>query len=135
MTTRSALFTLTFASLVGCAPKPILQHVVLIDLKDDASTAALVVDCDRLLPQIPAVATYWCGTPATAPEFNRLGVDSQYDVALCVGFKSAEDYRAYLIHEDHLELVENWKPHMSWIKIHDVQIETWASGPTTLAKP
>jgi hypothetical protein len=135
MTTRSALFTLTFASLVGCTPKSTLQHVVLIDLKDDASTAALVVDCDRLLPQIPAVATYWCGTPATAPEFNRPGVDSQYNVALCVGFKSAEDYRAYLTHEDHLELVENWKPHMSWIRIHDVQIETSTSSPTTLAKP
>ena len=135
MTTRSALLIISFASLVGCAPKPILQHVVLIDLKDDAGTAALVSDCDRLLPRIPGVATYWCGTPATAPEFSRPGVDAKYDVALCVGFRSADDYKAYLTHKDHLELVEDWKPYMSWIRIHDVQIETWASDQTTLAKP
>ena len=135
MTTRSALLATTFASLVGCAPKPILQHVVLIDLKDDTGTAALVADCDRLLPQIPSVAMYWCGTPAIAPEFNRPGVDAQYDVALCVGFHSADDYKAYLAHKDHLELVKAWKPHMSWIKIHDVHIETWESDQPTLAKP
>ena len=135
MTNRSAILTSFLALLAGCAPQPILQHVVLIDLKDDAGTPALVSDCDRLLPQIPGVAMYWCGTPATAPEFSRPGVDAKYDVALCVGFRSAVDYQDYLTHEDHLELVNHWKPRMSWIRIYDVQIETWASSPTTLAKP
>ena len=102
----------------GCASKqPTINHVVLIDLKDDSEQKALVADCDRLLPSIPEVASYWCGVHG---DYGRSGVDSDYDVALCVGFVRDEDYVSYLIHPAHVELVTEWKPKFEWIRIHDV---------------
>lgn len=106
------------AASTGCAPKTAtINHVVLIDLKQDSEQRALIADCDLLLPSIPGVASYWCGVHG---DFGRAGVDSDYDVALCVGFAADEDYASYLIHPAHVELVTKWKPKFEWIRIHDV---------------
>lgn len=106
----------------ACSTQPArINHVVLIKLQDGAGQPALQHDCDRLLPDIPGVQSYWCGQHG---DFGRTGVDGDYDVALCVGFDRAEDYSAYLVHPDHLELVGTWKPRMEWIRIHDVVDET-----------
>ena len=116
------LLSLVAGTMVACAPKtPRINHVVLIDLKDDSGRNALVSDCNRLLPSIPGVATYWCGTHG---DFGRTGVDSDYDVALCVGFQEDGDYASYLIHPAHLQLVSKWKPRFEWIRIHDVVADT-----------
>jgi hypothetical protein len=104
----------------GCA-RPSIHHVVLIELNDESGRESLVADCDRLLPSIPSVATYWCGEHG---DFGRTGVDSDYDVALCVSFDSDADYQTYLSHPHHVELVTEWKPRMAWIRIHDVVDET-----------
>jgi len=112
---------LALMMMLGChAPihqgSPI-NHVVLIELKQDQGTVDLVSDCDTLLADIPSVRTYWCGVHG---DFGRTSVDADYDVALCVGFADAAGYQAYLDHPDHVALVEKWKPHMEWIRIHDV---------------
>ncbi len=113
--------TLPIVLLASGCSAPSIHHVVLIDLEDGAGRNALLADCDRLLPSIPSVSTYWCGTHG---EFGRTGVDADYDVALCVSFTSDDAYKAYLSHPDHMELVTRWKPHMTWIRIHDVVDET-----------
>lgn len=73
--------------------------------------------CDRLLSNIPGVTSYWGGTPG---EFGRSNVDSDYDVALCIGFNTDQAYAEYLVDPAHLELVSRWKPQFEWIRIHDV---------------
>lgn len=108
--------------LAGCAhhraPCPArINHVVLIDLDDDAQTQACLEDCDRLLPTIETVTYYWGGVHG---DFGRSTVDGEYDLALCVGFDDAQGYETYLVHPNHVELVDRWKPRFKWIRIHDV---------------
>ncbi len=109
------------ALLMGGCAAPSIHHVVLIELEDTAGRDALIADCDRLLPSIPSVSNYWCGTHG---DFGRSGVDADYDVALCVSFVSDAAYQSYLTDPAHVELVQQWKPHMTWIRIHDVVDET-----------
>lgn len=115
-----AAFFLLFATACQSQPSRI-NHVVMIKLHDETAQPSLQMDCDRLLPSIPGVDTYWCGQHG---DFGRTGIDDNYDVALCVGFNRSEDYAAYLIHPQHLELVNTWKPQMEWIRIYDVVDES-----------
>lgn len=85
-----------------------LQHVVLVDLEDDAEIAAMRADSDRLLPTIPMVKGYVCGTPV---ECGRTNVSKDYDLGIVVQFDSVEAYQAYLVHPIHQELVTKWRPH------------------------
>ena len=84
-----------------------LQHVVLVDLADDADIAAMRADSDRMLPGIPSVRRYVCGTPF---ETGRPNVAKDYDLGIVVEFDSPDDYKAYLEHPVHVELVRTWKP-------------------------
>ncbi|MCP4757983.1 MAG: Dabb family protein [Planctomycetes bacterium] len=105
-------------ALAGCATKPAaIQHVVLISLQDPSDREALLQDCNRLLPHIPTVKSWWCGVPG---DFGRSSVDDDYDVALCAGFADGPGYLAYLVDPAHVELVQTWKPKFNWIRIHDV---------------
>ena len=114
----SIALLVTIMFLGGCVPKTsTIHHVVLIELKNDTDQAALLADCDRLLPGIPGVTSYWCGIHG---DFGRTGVDSSYDVALCIGFREDHAYTNYLVNPAHIELVTRWKPRFEWIRIHDV---------------
>jgi hypothetical protein len=105
-------------ALCGCAStQGTIHHVVMIELKNDSDQSALLSDCDRLLSNIPGVTSYWGGTPG---DFDRSDVDSDYDVALCIGFDTDQAYAEYLVDPAHLELVSQWKPQFEWIRIHDV---------------
>lgn len=123
MTRLTTMFTVFLLS-AGCSTGPSgpphparINHVVLIALSDDSDPTAVIMDCDRLLPDIPSVRSYWCGQHG---DFGRSGVDAEYDLALCVGFDDDQGYADYLVHPHHVELVETWKPHFKWIRIHDV---------------
>ena len=96
---------------------PTINHVVFIKLGDPADAVALMDDCDRLLPTIPGVHGYWCGQHG---EYGRSTVDGDYDVALYVGFKTSDEYATYVDHDNHVELVQSWKPKFEWIRVHDV---------------
>lgn len=115
---------LVVAALAGCGgtpspfrpieppPQPVvmrgaLQHVVLVDLADDADIAAMKADSDAMLPTIPAVRGYVCGTPV---DIGRGNVAKDYDLGIIVQFASTDDYRAYLEHPVHKELVAKWRP-------------------------
>lgn len=84
-----------------------LQHVVLVDLADDADIGPMRADSDRVLPSIPVVRRYVCGTPV---EMGRPNVAKDYDLGIIVEFDSLADYKAYLEHPAHVELVRTWKP-------------------------
>ncbi|RLS88478.1 MAG: Dabb family protein [Planctomycetota bacterium] len=83
-----------------------LQHIVLVDLEDDADIPRMRADSDRLLPTIPTVKGYVCGTHV---ETGRANVAHDYDLAIVVQFDSVEDYRAFLEHPVHQQLVREWR--------------------------
>jgi hypothetical protein len=84
-----------------------LQHVVLVDLADDADIAAMKADSDAMLPTIPEVRGYICGTPV---DIGRGNVAKDYDLGIIVQFATTDAYRAYLEHPVHKELVAKWRP-------------------------
>ena len=84
-----------------------LQHVVLVDLEDDADIPRMRADSDRLLPTIPSVRGYVCGTHV---EIGRGNVAKDYDLGIIVQFDSVDDYKAYLEHPVHVQLVSTWRP-------------------------
>ena len=108
------------ASIEKSADQAPLNHLVLESLRDPADAEQLLLDCHRLLPPIPAVRTWWVGTPF---ETGRAAVDAAYDVGLCVGFDDEAGLQAYLIDPLHLELVKKWGPKASQFRIFDVGLD------------
>lgn len=92
-----------------------LQHVVLVDLADDADIPAMRAASDAMLPRIPTVRGYVCGTPV---DIGRANVSRDYDLGIIVQFDSIEDYKAYLEHPIHQDLVREWRP--KWRKSYIV---------------
>ncbi|MDI9403643.1 MAG: Dabb family protein [Limnohabitans sp.] len=92
-----------------------LQHVVLVDLADDAEIPAMRAASDRALPHIPQVKGYICGTPV---DIGRANVSGDYDLGIIVQFESVDAYKAYLEHPLHQELVRAWRP--KWKKSYIV---------------
>lgn len=84
-----------------------LQHVVLVELTDKADLAAMKADSDAMLPRIPTVRGYACGTPV---DIGRATVAKDYDLGIVVQFDTTADYEAYLAHPIHQELVGKWRP-------------------------
>lgn len=102
--------TMAALALLGaCASSPSarLQHVVLVDLADDADIPAMRAESDAKLPSIPEVRRYVCGTPV---DTGRANVATDYDLGIIVEFDSVDDYKAYLAHPTHQALVTAWKP-------------------------
>lgn len=98
-----------------------ISHVVFFKLEDPDKRAALLADCDRLLPTIPGVVSYAAGRHL---DVGRDSVDGDYDVGLCIGFETEADYAAYVEHPLHTELVATWKPELGWLRVYDVLDET-----------
>jgi hypothetical protein len=106
------------------ARRPRIHHVVFIRLADPSQAPELLADCDRLLPTIPGVVSYWRGTHF---DMGRTNVIGDYAVGLEVAFESREAYQTYLDHPNHLELLEIWKPRWTGATIYDV----WDPGSAT----
>lgn len=60
---------------------------------------------------------FGCGTHV---DIGRANIDGDYDVGVIVGFRSMSDYRAYLAHPLHEELVAEWHPRWRTARIFDV---------------
>ncbi len=121
----TTLLLAILGTLMGCqasnSDRPntsLLNHVVLIKLQQPEGINELLADCNRLLPRINQVDSYWCGKHF---DIGRAEVDSDYDVALCVGFQTQAGYEQYLIDPSHMELVNKWKPRFESIRIYDVK--------------
>jgi len=98
-----------------------ISHIVLFKMRSPADARALETESRRKLTRIPGVASYHSGHHL---DIGRQGVESDYDVCLTVGFDSVEDYRAYLEHPLHVELVEDWRDRWAWVRIYDVEDAT-----------
>jgi len=130
---RVAAVLALVAALVGCGatpccmdgaapPRPArINHLAFFKLKDAAEAPQLIADCDANLAIIPGVVSYYCGTHL---DTGRPNVDGDYDVGFYVGFESEADYQNYVIHPNHIALVEKWKPRWEWIRVQDVLDET-----------
>ncbi|MHC5004158.1 MAG: Dabb family protein [Planctomycetota bacterium] len=120
MIPQSALLCAMFL-LAGCATGPerpaVISHVVLFRLQDPGDAAALLADCDELLPGIPTVQAFAAGTHL---ETGRATVRSDYDVGLYLGFDTVADYESYLEHPDHVALVDRWDPRLREVTVYDV---------------
>ena len=105
------------------APRPApINHVVFAKLKDPAQREALIIDCDTMLAVIPGTASYYCGTPLDTG--RGASVDGNYDVGLYLGFHTVEALNGYVVHPNHVALVEKWRPQLEWLRVHDVIDET-----------
>lgn len=98
------------------------NHLVLLDLSDPAQVSRLQADCDRLLSPIEVVRDYACGEPFDTG--RGASVDSDYSLGMLVTFDSLDDYSAYLKDPRHLELIKNWKPQLSSIRLFDFESES-----------
>ena len=109
--------------LGGCAADPMpttkatINHPVFFKLKDPSDAEALIRDCNAQLATIPNIHWYYCGRPL---ETGRTSVDLDFDVALCVGFDTLDDYRVYVQHPAHRAIVADWKSKLQWLRVHDV---------------
>ncbi|GJM22255.1 MAG: hypothetical protein DHS20C15_21700 [Planctomycetota bacterium] len=108
---------------LGCVsvPAPLarsarLVHVVFFELNDPADAAALRRDCDRLLQPISVIHGYSIGEHF---DTGRDSVLADFDLALVVRFLDEVDYREYLEHPAHLELVDVWRPRARGLRVHD----------------
>jgi hypothetical protein len=122
---RVAAAALIAAFTLGCASQPTrpatVNHPVFITLNDPADATAFIADCDRLLPTIPGVISYYCGLPL---DTERDTVDAGYDVGLYVGFNTVDDYAVYVAHPNHVELVTTWKSRTRLLLVRDILDET-----------
>jgi len=91
-------------------------HLVFIQLHDPGQVDALLADCDRLLPGIPGVVSYAAGRHL---DIGRLNIDSDYDLALVVGFEDEDAYQGYVEHPDHVKLVLSWKERFKQLMVRD----------------
>jgi len=98
-----------------------INHLAFFKLTDPGDRDALVRDCDELLASIPGVVSYYAGPPL---DIGRDRVDGDYDVGFYVGFETVEAYEGYVVHPNHLEVVERWGPRLEWLRVHDVLDET-----------
>lgn len=111
----------------------LIHHVVLVELGGPEEAAELIADCDRLLPGIPQVRTYWRGTPF---DMGRDAVRRDYSVGIGLAFASQADYEAYLADPRHQELVAEWRPRWRSLRIFDTgDPGTPATGWRDLGEP
>ncbi|MFB3431954.1 MAG: Dabb family protein [Phycisphaerales bacterium] len=117
-------------TLTGCAsnsagtlpPRPaLINHPVFFTLKDPSQADELIADCNQRLARIPGIVSYYCGRHF---ETGRDTVDGNYTVGLFVGFDSAEDYEAYVVHPEHVALVQKWRPRADALRVHDILDES-----------
>lgn len=125
----SPLACIALAALSGaCAKKsppvvlleprdPPIQHIVLVQLRDDAQAPELLQDAGRSLSTIPGVASYFGGRHF---EIGRSGIDSAYSAGFIIGFETEQAYRDYLEHPAHTDFVQRWRPRIDWMRIHDI---------------
>ena len=99
------------------APAPWkINHVVFFDLKDPTESEELIEDCYHLL-EIPGAVSGYAGMHY---DIGRDSILRDYDVGFFVAFDSEEDYRAYVSHPAHTDLVLKWKPRWDSIHVYDV---------------
>ncbi|MEZ5543025.1 MAG: Dabb family protein [Pseudomonadota bacterium] len=97
-----------------------IEHVVIIWLNDTGNTAhrARVLEASRVLAGIPGVTAVRGGTVAASA---RPSVDDSFDVGLVISLTDRAALDAYLVHPQHLQLVnETLRPLVRRILVYDL---------------
>ena len=112
--------------LTGCstlpakthAPSPApVNHIVFLKLHDFSLVEQLIDESNEQLRSIPSVISYFAGKHI---DIGRDSVLHDYDVALYLGFDSAQGLRQYVEHPQHIEFVNAWRPKLAWLRVYDV---------------
>ncbi|MEX0876947.1 MAG: Dabb family protein [Phycisphaerales bacterium] len=114
--------------LTGCActsrmpPRTaLIGHIVFVELVEDSDYDEILADSDSMLATIPSVSTYAAGRHI---DTGRTTVRDDYDLAIYLGFESAEDLAAYVDHEQHNEYVQKWGPKLKALRVYDMHDPT-----------
>jgi len=96
-----------------------LAHIVFFTLaeRSDSNRAKLIEGCKKYLDKHNGVVYFSVGV--NAPEYDREVNDRDYDVALHLFFKTANDQDAYQSHPRHLEFVKECKPLWKKVRVFD----------------
>jgi hypothetical protein len=99
-----------------------LAHMVFFTLAEsnDASRAQLVEACKKYLDKHEGVVYFSVGV--RAPEYDREVNDRDYDVALHLVFKTAQDQEAYQTHPRHVKFVEECKGLWKQVRVFDSRL-------------
>jgi hypothetical protein len=118
------VFVIVVSALFGgCAAQnhparpALINHTVLIKLKNPADVNELIADCDALGHAIPNVASCYAGKRL---EGERPMAITDYDVGFFLGFNTQADYDRYVEHPDHKAALAKWKPRIESLRIVDV---------------
>ena len=98
-------------------PAPIL-HMVFIRLRDPLDTAAASRDCLETAERIPSITSAFAGLHL---DTGRESIVRDYDVCFTLGFADRAGLEAYVVHPEHVALVERWGSRIEWLRIYDAQ--------------
>lgn len=99
----------------------LIGHIVFVELVEDSDYDEILADSDSMLATIPSVSTYAAGRHI---DTGRTTVRDDYDLAIYLGFESAEDLAAYVDHEQHNEYVQKWGPKLKALRVYDMHDPT-----------
>ncbi len=96
-----------------------LIHNVFFTLNDSSAEAieAMVADCRQYLAGIPGITFFAAGERAS--EYARPVNDSEFHVALTVGFDDKADHDAYQKNQSHLDFIEKNKANWKQVRVFD----------------
>ncbi|MEO0650470.1 MAG: Dabb family protein [Planctomycetota bacterium] len=124
---RLLALTLGGPLLAACVAPPgsdpvRIEHVVLCWLEEPGNPEhrRAVIEASEALRAIPEVRRLQVGVALPS---ERTVVDDSFDVALVIGFASAEDLAVYETHPEHVRRVEQvFAPLSARIVVHDIVV-------------
>lgn len=110
------------ATAVDAQAEP-LAHIVFFTLSEptDENRTRLVEACKKYLDKHAGVIYF--GVGVNAPEYNGEVNDRDYDVALHLVFKSAQDQDAYQTHPRHVKFVEECQGLWKKVRVFDSKLK------------
>lgn len=107
------------SSMADEAKQPMLVHNVYFTLKEQTpeNTQKLIDACYKYLKDHPGVVYFGAGP--LVPELDRPVNVRDFNVALCVVFKSKKDHDVYQTAPLHLKFIEENKPTWDKVRVFD----------------
>ena len=96
------------------------MHSAYIELRDGQDSAALVASCRRRLAHIPGIVALYAGPRQVSQQ--RGANDARFHVALTLVFEDEAALEAYLVHPDHLAVVEDFTPLIRSLRVFDASL-------------
>lgn len=111
------------------APGPeAIVHSAYIELRDGRDSAALVASCRRRLAHIPGIVALHAGPRQVSQ--RRAANDARFHVALTIVFEDEAALEAYLVHPDHVAVVEDFTPLIRSLRVFDASLAEPRAGAT-----